>query len=123
MKLILRLIVNAIAIYIAVAVLNGHGITMEANSWVSFIWLALIFAVVNTLIKPVLTALGCPFVILTLGLGILLINTLMFYLTFAIGQALHIGFTDMTFLGAFFGSIIVSVVSLVLNSILRDQKK
>ncbi len=122
MKLILRLIVNAVAIYVAVAILNGHGITMEANSWVSFIWLALIFAVVNTFIKPILTVLGCPFLILTLGLGTLLINALMFYLTFQIGQWLHIGFSEITLLGAILGAIIVSVVSFILNSILQDRK-
>jgi putative membrane protein len=122
MKLILRLIVNAVAIYIAVALLNGHYLTLETSGWVDYLWLAVIFSVMNSLIKPVLAVLGCPFVILTLGLGTLLINALMFYLTFVIGQALHVGFTSMTFLGALFGSIIVSVVSLVLNTLLRDKK-
>jgi putative membrane protein len=121
MKLILRLVVNAVAIYIAVAILNGKGLTMDSGSWVAFIWLALIFAGVNALIKPVLTLLGCPFVILTLGLGTLLINTLMFYLTAMIGQYFNIGFYITSFWGAFFGSIIVSIVSVVLNSILRDR--
>jgi putative membrane protein len=121
MKFILRLIVNAVAIYVAVLVLNGNGLAMESTAWVSFLWLALIFAGVNALIKPVLMTLGCPFIILTLGLGTLLINTLMFYLTAAIGNYFNVGFTVTSFWGAFLGSIIVSVVSVILNSILRDR--
>jgi putative membrane protein len=123
MRIILRLIINAVAIYAAVALLNGNGLTMETTSWVNFIWLALIFAVINTLIKPVLSVLGCPFVILTLGLGTLLINTLMFYLTSAIGNYFNVGFVITSFWGAFFGAIIVSVVSVVLQSILTDRRK
>ena len=121
MKFILRLIVNAVAIYVAVALLNGNGLAMETTGWVSFLWLALIFAGVNALIKPVLMTLGCPLIILTLGLGTLLINTLMFYLTAAIGNYFNVGFTVTSFWGAFFGSIIVSIVSVILNSILKDR--
>jgi len=121
MKFILRLIVNAVAIYAAVALLNGHGLAMESGSWLSFLWLALIFAGLNALIRPVLMTLGCPFIILTLGLGTLLINTLMFYLTAIIGSYFNVGFTVTNFWGAFLGSIIVSIVSVILNSILRDR--
>ena len=121
MKFILRLIVNAVAIYVAVALLNGNGLAMETTGWVSFLWLALIFAGVNALIKPVLMTLGCPLIILTLGLGTLLINTLMFYLTAWIGTYFNVGFTVTSFWGAFFGSIIVSIVSVILNSILKDR--
>lgn len=121
MKLALRLIINAVAIYIAVALLNGNGLTMDSGSWVSFLWLALIFAGLNALIKPILMVLGCPFVIITLGLGTLLINTLMFYITAMVGQYFNIGFYITSFWGAFFGSIIVSIVSVVLSSVLRDR--
>jgi putative membrane protein len=122
MRFFLRLIINAVAIYAAVALLNGHGLAMEAQNWISFLWLALIFAAVNALIKPVLTMIGCPLVILTLGLGTLLINTLLFYLTALIGSYFNVGFSVTSFWGAFFGSIIVSIVSVILNSILRDRK-
>lgn len=122
MKFILRLIVNAIAIYAAVALLNGNGLVMEATGWMAFLWLALIFAAVNALIKPVLLTLGCPLIVLTLGLGTLLINTLLFYLTAWIGSYFNVGFSITTFWGAFFGSLIVSVVSVVLNSLFRDRR-
>jgi putative membrane protein len=122
MRFIIRLLVNAVAIYAAVAIMNGHGLAMESTSWVSFLWLALIFAVVNALLKPLLKVVGCPFVILTLGLGTLLINTLLFYLTSLIGQYFGVGFTVVSFWGAFLGSLIVSVVSVVLNSVFRDRR-
>jgi len=122
MKFLLRLLANAVAIYAAVALLNGQGLSMDSGSWLSFIWLALIFSAVNTFIKPLMLALGCPFVILTLGLGTLLINTLMFYLTAQIGLLFHIGFYITSFWGAFFGALIVSIVAMVLNFLLHDKK-
>jgi len=122
MKFFLRLLANAVAIYAAVALLNGQGLSMDSGSWLSFIWLAVIFSAVNTFIKPLMLALGCPLVILTLGLGTLLINTLMFYLTAQIGQLFQIGFYITSFWGAFFGALIISIVGMVLNSLFHDKK-
>jgi putative membrane protein len=119
-KFLIRLAINAVAIYAAVAIMQGHGLAMEDTAWLNFFWLALIFAVINAVIKPVLKIIGCPVLILTLGLGTLLINTLLFYLTAWIGQQFNVGFTVTTFWGAFFGSIIVSVISVVLTRIFRD---
>jgi putative membrane protein len=120
MKFLIRLAVNAVAIYAAVALLNGHGLSMEDTSWLNFIWLALIFGVVNAVLKPILKIVGCPILILTLGLGTLLINMLLFYLTAWIGQQLGVGFQVTTLLGAFLGSLITSIISMVLNRVLRD---
>lgn len=123
MRILIRLVINAVAIYAAVALLNGNGLAMENNqSWLSFLWLALIFAVINALLKPVLITLGCPLIILTLGLGTLLINTLLFYITAAIGNYFNVGFSITSFWGAFFGSVIVSIVSMVLNAVFHDEK-
>lgn len=120
MKIIIRLIVNAVAIYAAIAILQGHGLTMEFTGWLDFIWLALIFSVINVTIKPILKVVGCPILILTLGLGTLLINTLLFWILSEVSKALSLGFAVTTFWGAFFGSLIVSVISMILNKILRD---
>ena len=120
-KFLIRLVVNAIALYVAVALLNGRGITPQGANWLSFIWLALIFGIINALIKPLLTVLTCPLIILTLGLGTLLINTLMFYLAGAIGTNFGVGFTVNGFWPAFLGAIIVSVVSFILSGVLRED--
>jgi len=120
MKIIIRLAVNAIALYLAVVVLQGRGLNMTDPSITNYALLALIFAVINTFLKPILKIVGCPILVLTLGLGSLLINTLLFYVLSWISQQLHLGFEVTSFWGAFFGSLIVSVVSVILNRVLRD---
>jgi putative membrane protein len=64
---------------------------------------------------------GCPIIILTLGLGSLLINTLLFYLAGVIGSNFGVGFTVSGFWPAFFGALIVSVVSFILSMLLKDE--
>ncbi len=120
-KILIRLVINAVALYAAIALLNGHGITPQSDNWVSLIWLALIFGIINAILRPVLMVVGCPLIILTLGLGTLLINTLLFYLVGWIGQYFNIGFTVDGFLPAFLGALIVSVVSFVLSALLKDE--
>jgi len=80
---------------------------------------------VNALLRPLLKLLSCPLIILTLGLFTLLINTFLFWLTGQIGQFFHIGFTVAApqFWNAFLGGLIVSVISILLSLILRDELK
>ena len=118
---ILRWAINAVALYAAIALMNGHGITPQSTNWLSFIWLALIFGLVNALLRPVLTFLTCPLIILTLGLGTLLINTLLFYLSGEIGRYFQVGFTVAGFVPAFLGALILSVVSFILSAILHGE--
>ena len=120
---IIRLIINAVALYVAVALLNGHGLTPQTSNWLSFIWLALIFGLVNAILKPILTVVSCPILILTLGLGSLLINTLLFYLSGILGTSFGVGFTVNGFWTAFLGALIVSVVSFILNTLLREEMR
>ncbi len=120
---LVRLAINAVALYAAIALLNGKGIIPQSENWVSLIWLALIFGLVNAILKPILTVVGCPFIILTLGLGTLLINTLLFYLAGLIGTRFGVGFTVDGFWPAFLGSLIVSVVGVTLNIFLKDDRR
>lgn len=122
-KFIIRILINAVALFAAVAIMRNNGIQMEDTNWLSFLWLALIFGLINALIKPVLTFMTCPLIILTLGLGTLLINTLLFWLAGWIGTAFGIGFTVDGFIPAFLGALIVSVVSIFLSALLRDEIK
>ncbi|MEA4909185.1 MAG: phage holin family protein [Anaerolineaceae bacterium] len=122
-NLLIRLAINAVALYAAIALMNGRGITPQNNDWVSLIWLALIFGLINAILKPILMVAGCPFIILTLGLGTLLINTLLFYLAGNIGARFGVGFSVSNFGAAFIGAILVSVVSFVLSSLLKDELK
>lgn len=121
-KFIIQLAINAVALYAAIFFMQGNGINPQSNNWVDFLWLALIFGVVNALIKPILVVLGCPFIILSLGLGIVLINTLMFYLAGLIGSNFGVGFTVEGFIPALLGALIVSVVSMVLSGLLGGNR-
>lgn len=120
-RFLLRLVINAVALYAAIALLSGRGITPQSDNWLSLIWLALIFGLVNAILKPLLMIVGCPLIILTLGLGTLLINTLLFYLAGLIGQYFGVGFQVSGFLPAFLGALIVSVVSFLLGALLKDE--
>ncbi len=122
-KLLIRLGINAVALYAAVAILNGRGITPQHENWLSFVWLALIFGLVNATIKPVLIVMSCPLLILTLGLGTLVINTLMFLISGWIGTQFHVGFTVESFWAGLLGAIIVSIVSFVLTGLFKDDLK
>ena len=121
-KFILRWIINAIALYLAVLLLPG--IDLESGL-VSIIWLALIFGLINALFRPLLKFLTCPLIILTLGLFTLVINTFMFWLTSIIGQSfgLELVISDPVWWNAFLGGLIVTIVSVAMSMILKDELK
>lgn len=118
-KLIVRLLINALALYAAVAIVPG--ITAQSNNWLSYIWLALIFGLINALVRPFIMMLTCPLIILTLGLGTLLVNTVLFYLAGLIGTNWGVGFTVEGFLPAFLGALVTSVVSVALSIVLKGE--
>ncbi|HWR66221.1 MAG TPA: phage holin family protein [Bellilinea sp.] len=122
MRFIIRLLINAVGFYAAVYLLGGTYIFPESTNWTSFLWLALIFGLVNAIIRPLLMVVSCPLIILTLGLGTLLINTAMFWLAGVIGTQFGVGFTVNGFVGAFLGALVVSVVSFVLSLFFNKNK-
>lgn len=121
-KFLMRVIINAAGLWLAVTLLNPH-IQMQNTVWYAYLILGLIFGLVNALIRPVLMAVSCPVIVLTLGLGTLIINTLMFMLAGWIGKQFSYGFTipSEPFLYAFLGALIVSVVSLILSRFLAHK--
>ena len=121
-KFILRLCINAIALYLAALLLPGIALNGEP---VSILWLALIFGLVNALVRPPISILTCPLIILTLGLFTVVINTFLFWLTSVIGQSFGImlSISDPVWWNAFLGGLVVSVVSVVLTLILKDELK
>ncbi|MCI0549373.1 MAG: phage holin family protein [Anaerolineae bacterium] len=119
-KFILRWAINAIALYLAVLILPGIDLRSDL---VSILWLALIFGLVNALFRPLIQILTCPLIILTLGLFTLVINTFLFWLTSVIGQSFGFGLTisDPVWWNAFLGGLVVSIVSVVMTLILKDE--
>lgn len=122
MKLILRWLIIAISLYVAVLIVPG--ITVEGDAWVAFSVMAIVLALVNAVIRPILKLLSCGFIIITLGLFVLVINAGTFLLASNIAQnVFNVGFYVDGFWPALFGSIIVSIVSVVLSNILIDEEK
>lgn len=121
-KFILRLVINAVALYLAIYLLPGIELL---SGTVSILWLALIFGVVNALFRPLLQFLTCPLIILTLGLFTLVINTFLFWLTSVVGQWFGIALviTDPVWWNAFLGGLIVSIVSVFMTLIFKDELK
>lgn len=111
MKFIPMLLINAVAVY-AATIIDG----VKVQSFFSALWVAIILAVLNTFLKPVLEFVSIPVTLLTLGLFLLAINAFILYLA----QFLSSGFKVEGFWPAFWGSIIISVVSYILTSIFLD---
>ena len=121
-KLLLRWLINALALFAAAVVVKGIGVE-EARwaGWVVYAVVAVFFGLVNALIRPLLKMLTCPLILLTLGLFTLVINALMLWLTGEISEALRLGFYVEDLGAAFLGGLVVSIVSVVLNLIVRDE--
>ena len=119
-KFVLRWVINAVALYLAVLILPGIDLRSDL---VSILWLALIFGLVNALFRPLILLLTCPLIILTLGVFTIVINTFLFWLTSVIGQSFGFGLTisDPVWWNAFLGGLVVSIVSVVMTLILKDE--
>jgi putative membrane protein len=120
MHILLRLLVNAAALWVATRLVPG--ISFEGD-WRALLLVALIFGVLNALVRPILFLLALPFLILTLGLFTFVLNALLLWLTSAISDALQLGFHVSGFWAAFFGALVVSVVSVLLSMLLPSRRQ
>lgn len=119
MQFLLRLLINALALWLAARFIDGIS---YAGSWQGLVALALVFGFVNAFIRPILSFLSFPVQIITLGLFTLVLNALMLMLTARIGSAFDIAFTVQGFFPALWGAIFISLVSLVLTALLVTDK-
>ena len=122
MRLLLRWIVMAIALAVAAWTVPGIEVTGQ-NGTIAVLLMAIVFGIVNAFIRPLITLLSCPLVLLTLGLFTLVINGLCFSLSSWIAQSLGIGFVVNGFWPAFWGAIVVSIVSFLLSLFLPDKNE
>ncbi|MFG1704728.1 phage holin family protein [Nonomuraea sp. M3C6] len=125
MRFIIRTIAAAAALWVAIQFVPGIGVNAETNTaryWGVLLIVALIFGIVNAIVKPIVKALGCAIIVLTLGLFLLVINAAMLLLTSWISSQLDIPFhVDNFYPAAFWGAIIVSVVSWLLGLFIPDN--
>ena len=135
--LLVRILINAIAVWVAVLVVPqisfpaAHNLLKFEGNWWHVVVVALILALINAYVKPILRALSFPITLLTLGLFSLVINTLLLlfvaFLADRVGIDFKIGgfpphFTADAFVGALLGSIVISIVSIVLGMLDRGRR-
>lgn len=118
MGFIVKLLVTAAAVWIAVQLVDGLS---YRGGWLGLLLIALILAVVNALARPIVTLLSLPIVLLTLGLFLLVINALMFGLTIWISDELGLGLTSTGFAATFLGALIVTIVSWIGEALLGGE--
>lgn len=112
MHVLLRLLVNAAALWVATRLVPGISYTGDGAS---LFGVALVFGVLNVVIRPILFFLSIPFLILTLGLFTFVLNAVMLLLTSAASDTLGLGFRVDGFGAAFLGGLVVSIVSFALS--------
>ena len=122
MRWILRLLANAAALAIATWILSGITLTAPttARKVIVLLVVALIFGVLNAIIKPIFALFTAPLILLTLGLFLIVINACMLLLTSWLAGLFDLGWDVDGFWTAVLGAIIISIVSFILNVFLPD---
>jgi putative membrane protein len=121
--LAIRVVVIAISLWVATLIVPGirvDAVTTGAGIG-TLIGVALIFGLVNAVLKPIIKVVGCAFYVITLGLIGLVVNALLFLLVGALADGLGLPFHVDGFWAAFFGAIVVAVVSFVLHVVIPDR--
>ena len=123
MRLIMRLLAGAVALAVAAALIEGisvgPGTTTERA--ITLLLVAVIFGLVNAIVRPIVRLISLPLFVLTLGLFTFVVNALMLLLTAWIGDQFDLAFEVDGFWSALLGALIISVVTFLLNVLLPDS--
>ncbi|MEE6258294.1 phage holin family protein [Plantactinospora sonchi] len=123
MGFLIRLVISAVALWITSLVVPGIELTGRSG-WenaLTVLVVALIFGVVNAVLKPIIHVVGCVFYVLTLGLFALVVNALLFLLTDWIAHLFDLPFEIDGFWPAFYGAIVMAVVGWLLGVVVPDR--
>jgi putative membrane protein len=132
-ELVIKILVNAAALWVAVQILPPNLLSFDyGNDWWKLLAVALIFALVNSYIRPIVKALAFPITILTLGLISFVINAALLLLVAGLSGQFELGFTvgDFppnlasadTIIGAIAGAVVISIVSTLVNIALAPRR-
>ena len=132
-ELVIKILVNAAALWVAVQILPPNLLSFDyGNDWWKLLAVALIFALVNSYIRPIVKALAFPISILTLGLVSFIINAALLLLVAGLSGQFALGFTvgdfppDLvsadTIIGAVVGAVVISIVSTLVNIALAPRR-
>lgn len=119
MPFVIRLLVNAAALWVATRIVPG--VTYDGGV-LPFLGVALVFGVINATLRPLTKILTFPLILVTLGLFALVVNGLMLWLTSSFSSSLGLGFHVSGFWAAFFGALVVSIVSALLSLSIRPPR-
>jgi putative membrane protein len=125
MRFVLRVLVSAAALGVATWAVSGIEL-LAGSGWTrvgTLLAVALIFGLINATLKPLIKVVGCAFYVLTLGLIALVVNGLLLWLTSVIAGDLSLPFHVTGFWPAFWGAIIVGLVSWLLNLLIGDKRR
>jgi putative membrane protein len=120
MRFITRLLINAAALWAAIRLVPG--ISFEGD-WPLLFAVALVFGVLNAVIRPILFVLTLPFLIVTLGLFTFVLNAFMLWLTSATSDLFGLRFHVDGFVAAFVGALIITVVSFALSLLVGPRRE
>jgi len=115
-SLLLHWLVNAAALWVATRLIPG--LSFDGGP-LQLLMVAAVFGIVNSLLRPILTVLTCPLIVITLGLFTLVINAVMLLLTGWFSVRWNLGFVVSGFWPAFWGGLVVGLVSLVLSMVVE----
>jgi putative membrane protein len=119
-SLLVHWLMNAAALWLAAWLLPGLDFS---GTVVQLLLVAAVFGIVNSLVRPILTILTCPLIVITLGLFTLVINALMLLLTGALSERWGLGFTVSGFWAAFWGGLVIGLVSVAISLLLPGGKR
>lgn len=124
MRFLIRTAVTAVALWVAVALVDGIRVTGASTlkNTLTLIAVAVIFGLVNAILKPLIKIFGCIFYVITLGLIAFVVNALLFLLVDWLAELLRLPFTVDGFWAAFWGAIIVGVVSWAINLVIPEPR-
>jgi putative membrane protein len=123
MGFVIRLAVNAVALWITTLIVPGIDVAGDTttSNVLTLVVVALIFGLVNAVLKPIIKVVGCVFYLLTLGLFALVVNALLFLLTDWLAQQLDLPFAIDGFWPAFWGAIVMAIVGWLISLVIPDK--
>jgi len=120
MRFLLRLVITATALWLAVALVPG---IVWSGSAIGLLAVALVFGLLNALVRPLLVLLSCPLIVLTLGLFLLVLNAVMLLLTASISNSLGLEFRVDGFIPALLGGLVVAIASAILSVFVGEAQR
>jgi putative membrane protein len=122
-SILIRILINAVALGVAAWVVDGIDLTGDSTTdkVLTLLGVAIIFGLINLLVKPIVRLLSLPLILITLGLVLFVINALLLWLTGAISSWLGLSFSVEGFWPALLGSLIISLVSFGMSVVLPDN--